>query len=106
MHGAGRAGHAAAAESGAVEPRRERYRRGSKVVVVIHGERCVVAETLRLVDCSASRLGGDAGRGELIIDAPSPVLGPGLPAVGPPGVLLRFLVEAAAHGPRPALVKH
>src|SRR6267378_3777360 len=106
MHGALRAGHAAAAESGAVEPRGKRHRRGSKAVIVIHGERCVVAETLRLVDCGASRFGGDAGRGELIIDAPSHVLGPGLAAVGPPGVLLRFLVEAAENVHVAELVEH
>src|SRR5882672_2748294 len=89
-------------------PRTAARARGSlsQRVVIVDDKRCVVAETLRLVDCGASGFGADAGCGELIIDAPSHVLGPGLAAVGPPGVLLRFLVEAAEHVHVAELVEH
>src|SRR5688500_17991423 len=60
---------------------------GERVVIVDRQGR-VVGEPLRLVDRLLRRGGGDAGGGNLVVDAPADVLLPRLAAVGPPGVLL------------------
>src|SRR5207302_429916 len=62
--------------------------------LVVDGQRRVVGEALRLVDRFPARGGSDPGGGDLVIDAPADILRPGLPAIGPPGVLIRLLVEA------------
>src|SRR3569623_3795790 len=46
----------------------------------------MVREALLLVDRCRARPGGDFGGGDVIIDAPADVLGPGLAAVAPPGI--------------------
>src|SRR5688572_493386 len=63
-------------------------------VVIIDRERRVVGEPLSLVDRAALRRRRETRRGDLIVDAPSDVLGPRLTAVGPPGVLVRTAVHA------------
>src|SRR6185295_672979 len=77
-----------------------------KLMVVVDDERRVVGETLRLVDRLAPRRGGDARRGDLVVDAPADVLLPGLAAVRPPGVLVGLLVQLAEHIDEAELVEH
>ena len=68
-----------------------------RLPVVVDGQRRVIGKTFRLVDANLSRGGGDARRGDLVIDAPADVFRPGLAAVRPPGVLLGPLIDAAEH---------
>src|SRR5687768_12385857 len=75
-------------------------------VVIIDGQRRVIGEATRLVDRLLHRLGRDAGRGDLVIDAPADVLLPRLPAVRPPGVLLGIRVEAPEYVDVAELVEH
>src|SRR5699024_6330646 len=72
---------------------------------VVDDQRRVVGEALVLVDRDGVRPGGDAGGGDVVIDAPAHVLGPGLAAVAPPGVLLGTLVDAAVHVHQAQLVE-
>jgi len=46
----------------------------------------MIAEALILEDRRRFRSRGDAGCRQLVVDPPAHVLGPGLAAVGPPGV--------------------
>src|SRR5712671_70410 len=62
-------------------------------IVIIDRQGRVVGEALLLVDRFLVRRGGDAGRGDLVVDAPADVLRPGLAAVRPPGVLVRLVVD-------------
>src|SRR4051812_32295653 len=72
-----------------------RYARSpSERVVIVDQQRRMVGEALRLVDRLAVRGARNLGRGDLVVDAPADVLGPGLSAVGPPRVLAVLLVEA------------
>ncbi len=57
----------------------------------------MIGETFVLIDTLRARLFGYARRGDLVVDAPADVLGPGLAAVRPPGVLVRFVVQGAEH---------
>src|SRR5439155_17315638 len=66
-------------------------------VRVFDDQRRMVREAFLLVDRHRGRLGSDAERGDVIVDAPSDVLGPGLAAVAPPGILLGPVVDAAMH---------
>src|SRR5687768_5282555 len=63
--------------------------------IVVDGERGVVREAARLVDRLALRGRGDAGGGDLVVDAPADVLRPSLATVGPPGVMPGLLVQLA-----------
>jgi hypothetical protein len=54
--------------------------------LVVDGQRCVVAEPLFLVDRCASCRCGDGGRGQLIVEPPTDIFGPGLATIRPPGV--------------------
>src|SRR3569833_2008109 len=67
----------------------------------------MVGKALILVDAGGFGLGGDAGGGDLVVDAPADVLGPGLAAVAPPGVGLAGMlgVEAAVDVDRAELVE-
>src|SRR5215470_16818741 len=69
--------------------RRPSGSRSAQRMVVVDRQRRVVGEALVLVDPRALRLRGNAGRGDLVVDAPADVLLPRLAAVRPPGVLLR-----------------
>lgn len=55
----------------------------------------MVREALVLVDLGTGGSGGDTGGSDLVVDAPAHVLGPGLAAVAPPGVLLGAGVQLA-----------
>src|SRR5512134_3294893 len=90
---------------------RSRYSRrpaGSllKLMLVVDDERRMVGEALRLVDRLPARERRDAGRRDLVIDAPAHVLLPGLAAVRPPGVLLGLVVQLAEHVDEAQLVEH
>ena len=58
----------------------------SETPVVIDADRGVVGESFVFVNAGLTGAGGDAGRGDLVVDAPADVLGPGLAAIAPPGV--------------------
>src|SRR6185503_18132325 len=77
-----------------------------KLMVVVDDERRVVGKALRLVDRLAPRRGGDARRGDLVVDAPADVLLPRLAAVRPPGVLLGLVVQLAEHVDEAELVEY
>src|SRR5206468_299737 len=62
-------------------------------VFVIDDQRGMIGEAPVGVDRGAARSGGDPGRRDLIVDAPAHVLRPCLAAIGPPRVLLGFLVD-------------
>src|SRR5258706_12837461 len=75
-------------------------------VVIVDRQGRVVGEALLLVDRFLARRGGDAGRGDLVVDAPADVLRPGLAAVRPPGVLVGLDVDAAENVDEADLVEH
>src|SRR5205085_2743960 len=62
-------------------------------VVIVDRERRVIGEAPALVDRLSDRSSGDARRGDLVIEAPADILGPGPAAVGPPGVLVGLVVQ-------------
>src|SRR5687768_9956714 len=66
-------------------------------MVVVDDQRRVVGETLGFVDRFTPRGGGDARRGDLVVDAPADILLPRLAAVRPPGVLVGLVVQAAEY---------
>src|SRR2546430_5669584 len=68
--------------------RLERQSARSELVVIIDRERRVIGEAPALVDRLTDRLRCDLRRRDLVVEAPADVLGPGLAAVGPPGVLV------------------
>src|SRR4051812_45963818 len=68
-----------------------------KDVLILDRQRRVVGEALLLVDRFLACLRRDARRRDLVVDAPADVLRPGLPAVRPPGVLVRLRVDSAEH---------
>ena len=73
-------------------------------VVVIHDKRRVIAETLFLVNLGAHGACAELRRGDLVIEPPADILGPGLAAVLPPGVTgVGGLGMEAAIGIHPAL---
>src|SRR5574341_1563506 len=61
---------------------------------VIDDEGRVVREPSCLVDRLFAGPFGDAGRGDLVVDAPAHVLLPRLATIGPPGVLVGLVVQA------------
>ena len=65
-----------------------------KGVVIVYGKRRVVGKATARVDVALAGERGDAGRGDLVVDAPAHVLRVGLPAVGPEGVALGARVQA------------
>src|SRR3954462_11931925 len=69
----------------------------SERIVIVDRERRMVREATTLVDRLAHRAGGHAGRGNLIVDSPADVLGVGLAAVGPPGVMAGLAVQPPEH---------
>src|SRR5262245_45445881 len=72
-------------------------RRPLRPVVILDRERRVVGKPLLLVDRHAPRGFRESGRADLVVDAPSDVLRPGLAAVRPPGVLLCPHVDEPEH---------
>src|SRR6185503_17151901 len=66
-------------------------------VVIVDRERRVVRESLFLVDRAFAGGGGQCRRRDLVIDAPTHVLGPGLAAIRPPRVLVRPAIDAAEY---------
>ena len=77
----------------------------SRSVGVIDNQRRVIGEALRLVDSGHLRPRGDAGRGDLAIDAPADILGPCLAAIRPPGVSRQFGMQPAKHIDKANLVE-
>src|SRR6266853_6753904 len=69
----------------------------SELRVVVYRQRRVIGKTSGLEDSRLPRLGGDPGRGDLVVDAPSYVLRPRPAAVRPPGVLSRARVDSPEH---------
>src|SRR4029079_892707 len=63
----------------------------SKIVIQRQGS--VIREALLAVDGSAQDTAGQRFAEDVIVDAPTHVLGPRLPAVRPPGVLVGFGVD-------------
>src|SRR5210317_669100 len=61
--------------------------------IVIHCQRRVIGESLVAIDIGTNDLVAKPGRHDMVVDAPADVLVPGAPAIGPPGVLLRLLVD-------------
>src|SRR5258708_2739354 len=74
--------------------------------VIIDRQGRVVGEALLLVDRFLQRRGGDARRGDLVVDAPADVLRPGLAAVRPPGVLVGLVVDPPENVDEADLVEH
>src|SRR5690606_2798320 len=76
--------------------------------VVVDRQRRVVAETLVLVDRGSAGARGQRRRGDLVVEPPAHVLGPGLAAVAPPGVALvgGLGMQPAIHVDPAALVEH
>src|SRR4029077_1508570 len=68
----------------------------------------VVAESARLVHLAAARPRRQLGCGDLVVDAPADVVGPGLAAVAPPriGLAGRFRVQPPVYVDPPELVEH
>src|SRR5258706_13977002 len=81
------------------------FSRSPKVVVVVDDQGSVIGEAAGLVDRCRARFRSDAGRGDLIVDAPADVLFPRLAAGRPVRVLLRLLVESAKHVDEAQLVE-
>src|SRR3546814_15837809 len=75
-----------------------------QIPVVINGQRRVVAEALVFIDGGLFRRCGDAERGDVVIDAPPHILGPGLAAVAPHDVLVGLGVDGAEDIDKPAFV--
>lgn len=73
---------------------------------IIYRQRRMVAETLVLVNARRVRGVCDAGRGDLIVDAPTNVFSPSLAAVRPPGVRFQFWMQLAEHIDQTGLVEH
>ena len=65
--------------------------------LVIHHQRRMVGETLLLVDARRYCLCSHTRCGNLVVDAPTDVLGPGLAAIRPPGVGFQFGMQFAEH---------
>src|SRR5690242_947049 len=78
----------------------------SKRPVIVDRERRVIGEAPRLVDRLLQRARRDAGRRDLVVDAPADVLLPRLAAVRPPCVLLGALVQPPEHVDVAELVEH
>src|SRR5512147_2944689 len=76
----------------------------AKLEFVVDDQRRVIREAPVLVDRHRVRMGGDARRGDLVVDAPADVLRPGLAPVRPPGVLLGTRVDAPEDVDEPELV--
>ena len=53
----------------------------------------MVGETFRFVNRNFSGFASNLRRSNLIINSPAYILGPGLPPIGPPCVLIWFLVD-------------
>lgn len=72
--------------------------------VILHRQRRMVGKPLVFVNRCALRCLRQGGRGQVVVDAPAHVVGPGLAAVAPPGVGLRAMVgvQVAVHV-RPAV---
>src|SRR5689334_20459853 len=88
-------------------PSGKRSRQGaSEVVVIVDRERRVVGEAPALVDRLSQRARRDAGRGDLVIEAPADVLGPGAATVRPPRVLVRLLIQPPEDVDEADLVEH
>ena len=66
--------------------------------IVIHGQWRVIGKALLLVHRDGARRRRQTRRGDLVVDAPTDILGPGLAAVRPPGVGL-----AGGLGQQPAM---
>src|SRR5437868_12168650 len=77
----------------------------SQCVVVIDDERRVVGEAAVGVDLGGPRRGCNAGRCDLIIDAPADILGPRRAAIRPPRVLLGTRIDATEHVDEAELVE-
>src|SRR3989338_2523136 len=69
----------------------------SRSAGVIDNQRRVIGKALRLVDSRRPRPRGDAGRGDLVIEAPADILGPCLAALRPPPVIPQFGMQPAKH---------
>src|SRR5450830_323207 len=55
-------------------------------VLIIDGQWRMIGEALLLVDRRSFGLGSDTSSGDVIIDTPTDVIGPGLAAIAPPGI--------------------
>src|SRR3989338_3583060 len=77
----------------------------SRSVGVIDNQRRVIGEALRLVNSRRLSPRGDAGRGDLVIEAPADILGPCLAAIRPPGVCRQFGMQPAKHIDKANLVE-
>src|SRR5512132_207999 len=80
--------------------------RSSQLEVAVDDERRVVGEAAVPVNRRRARRRCNARRGDLIVDAPSDVLLPRPPAIGPPRVLVRTRVDAAKHVDESHIVEH
>src|SRR5437763_2717976 len=78
----------------------------SERVVIVDRERRVIGEAPALVDRLSHRRRGDAGRGDLVIDAPADVFRPRPAAVRPPGVLVGLVVQPPEDVDEADLVEH
>src|SRR5579863_9755108 len=62
---------------------------------VIHDQRRMIRKTRLLVDVRALRRAGEPGTQYLVINSPADILRPRLPAVRPPGVVIRLRHQRA-----------
>src|SRR5882757_1036968 len=74
-------------------------RRASEPPRVFDDQRIVVAEAARLVHLATTRTRRQCRGGDLVIDAPPDVVGPGLAAIAPPGIAFagRVRVQPPVH---------
>src|SRR5690242_9394008 len=66
----------------------------------------MIGEAIRLVHGDTRCLAGNFWRSNLVINAPPYVLGPGLPPVGPPGILFRLLIDPSEYIHKPEFTEY
>ncbi len=78
----------------------------AQLEVVVDDQRRMIGEAAGFVDRRRARGCGDARRRDLVVDAPADILGPRLPAIGPPGILFGPRIEATEDIDEAQLVEH
>src|SRR5438067_7173712 len=86
--------------------RLERQSARSELVVIVDGERRVIGKAPPLVDRLTHRGGSDRRGGDLVVEPPADILGPGLAAIGPPRVLVGLFVQPPEDVDEADLIEH
>src|SRR5262245_39677635 len=74
---------------------RKHASRSSHLEIVVHDERRMIGEAPLLIDTGVQYAAAQTRAQDLVVDAPPDVVGPGLAAVRPPGVLIGLGVDLA-----------